>query len=325
MFRHTPGQIEDIATCVDIVGAHPVLGARYGPALGHLETAWRQLLHSDAFIFLVTKETASGFSRTLGAQVACFITDEFAAEIAKPPLKWLGPEIVNRVLSGPCPILTNAEVPVANSADSLNLMIWPPCFPTEYETNTELRQSSQELFFSMFRGFNFKRMQTQEIHPMTLSIAVNSGAGYLLGTDPQHSRELGNAESVVLQPHLIEVTRTMVSQQPGTWVSQFFSYRKPEIGFPRSEQRLLSAALHGGTNEELAEQLGISLSAVKKMWASVYLRIEYSGVAHLKFEPNENDDGDRGREKKQKLLAHLREHPEELRPYSMKLADRATR
>ena len=116
----------------------------------------------------------------------------------------------------------------------------------------------------------------------------------------------------------------MASNQPGTWASHLFSaYRKPEMGFPRSEQRLLSAALQGGTDQELAEQLGISLSAVKKMWASAYHRIESRRASILEFERKEESaNGDRGREKKHKLLVYLRDHPEELRPYSMKLLDR---
>jgi hypothetical protein len=322
VIRHSLMQLEDMSPCVEIIAAHPVLGPRYGPCLGHLESAWRPFLHSDAFFALVSKETASGMSKTLGAQIACFVTDKFANDIATRPLKWIGPELVNRVLSGPSPILTDAEVRLANSTDGLNLVVWPACFPPEHEINVELRQSCQALFFEHFRGFNVKRMQTQAIHPVELHIAINSGARYLLSSDPNYSQDLGKAEWVMLQPHVIDVTRAVASQQPGTWVHQFFAYRKPQIGFSRSEQRLLCAAQQGGTDEELAKLLTISLSAVKKMWASVYLRVESTKPPDLKFAPNANADGDRGREKKQKLLVYLREHPEELRPYSMKLLNR---
>ncbi|MGC1386062.1 MAG: hypothetical protein WA823_19985 [Candidatus Acidiferrales bacterium] len=323
MIRHNLMQLEDMSACVEIIAAHPVLGPRYGPALDHLESAWRPILRSDAFFGLVFKETAPGMSRTLGAQIACFITDQFAAEIVTRPLKWIGPKLVNRVLSGPLPILTDAEVRRANSTDGLNLLVWPACFSPEDETDVELRQTCQALFFDLFRGFNVKRMQTQVTHPMELHMAVNSGAGYLLDTDPNYSQDLGKSEWVVMQFHMLETTRELSSQHPGTWVHQFFAYRKPKIGLPPSEQRLLCAALQGGTDEELAKVLSISLSAVKKMWASVYLRVESIKPSDLKFAPNANADGDRGREKKHKLLAYLREHQEELRPYSIKVLNRA--
>jgi hypothetical protein len=321
---YSPIQLEDLSTCVQIISTHPVLGPRYGPSLDHLESAWRRVIDSDSFFGVAVKETAPGVSKTLAAQVACFVTDEFSAEIAKPPLKWLGTELVNRALHGPSPILTYAEIRLANSTSGLNLMVWPTCFLVEYETNAEVRQACQALFFDLFRGFNVKQLQTQVTHPIELRMAVNSGAWYLGTADPNHSQDLSNAETVALQPHILEVTRAMASQQVGTWVHQFFAYRKPKIGFPRSEQRLLSAALQGGTDQDLAELLGISLSAVKKMWASVYLRIESCSPSGLKFASNKNTDSDRGREKKQKFLAYLREHPEELRPHSMKLVNQAS-
>jgi hypothetical protein len=323
VIRHSLMRLEDIPTCMEIIAAHPVLGPRYGPTLGQLQAAWRQILCSDAFFAPVFNETAPEVCRTLGAQIACFITDEFANESVTRPLKWVGPELVNRVLSGPLPILTDAEVRLANSTDGLNLLVWPTCFRPEDENDLELRQTCQALFFDFFRGFNVKRMQTQVMHPVEFHMAVNSGAGYFLGSDPNYSRDLGNAGYVVLQPHMFETTRALASQQPGTWIHQFFAYRKPKIGFPRSEQRLLSAALQGGTDEELAKLLAISLSAVKKTWASVYRRVESAKPSDLKFAPNANAEGDRGREKKHKLVVYLREHPEELRPYSMKLLHRA--
>jgi hypothetical protein len=95
-----------------------------------------------------------------------------------------------------------------------------------------------------------------------------------------------------------------------------FSLRSPQIGFSRSEQKLLSAALRGGTDEELSDELVISLSAVKKAWSSVYDRAaEHLPDSILAVETEEERrNGDRGKQKKQRLLAYLREHPEELRP-----------
>jgi hypothetical protein len=46
------------------------------------------------------------------------------------------------------------------------------------------------------------------------------------------------------------------------------------LGLNRSEQRLLSCALPGETNEQLAGMLGTTLSGVKKMWVSIYRRVE---------------------------------------------------
>ena len=62
------------------------------------------------------------------------------------------------------------------------------------------------------------------------------------------------------------------------------------------------------------------LSAVKKAWSSVYDRVaDHLPDSILAVETEEErPPGDRGKQKKQRLLVYLREHPEELRPYAWK-------
>jgi len=60
--------------------------------------------------------------------------------------------------------------------------------------------------------------------------------------------------------------------------------------------------------------LGISLSAVKKTWRSIYDRVTANSAGLIPGQMSEELTMERGEEKKQRLLAYLREHPEELRP-----------
>jgi hypothetical protein len=206
----------------------------------------------------------------------------------------------------------------------VNILVWPTAPRTDFENLPELIQGGQALFFDAYRGFNIQRLQVQASHPAEMAVAVNSGAWRLRDEDAVHSRFLEQpAEDAVLQPHIMEATKEMAAQQPGTWVSLLLSlsYHKPVIGFTRSEQRLLSASLQGGTDGELSDLLGISLSAVKKMWSAIYVRVQSRKPPNVRIEFDENIEGDRGKEKKQKLLAYLREHPEELRPYSLRLLE----
>jgi len=107
--------------------------------------------------------------------------------------------------------------------------------------------------------------------------------------------------------------------QVGSWAFGLFVYEQPQCGFRRSEQRLLISALEGGTDQELADALEISLSAVKKMWRSIYDRV---GACLPKLLPHSKTDlepSERGHEKRRRLLAYLRDHPQELRPVSRRL------
>jgi hypothetical protein len=132
---------------------------------------------------------------------------------------------------------------------------------------------------------------------------------------------------IASHPHIVGVTREMElnrqSAWGASWVGALFDYHPPKLGLSRGEQRLLLSALPGATDEHLAATLGISLPAVKKLWVSIYLRVDDhlpaliadSSRCHLQAIR-------RGKEKRRRLLEYLRNHPEELRPVSRKLLAR---
>jgi hypothetical protein len=324
MIRYRPARPSDIATCVQFIANHPVLGPRYGSAIGQFEEMWRRFLDSPALFSLVSEEIGpAAATRLIGSHIAGFVSDDFATELATPPLKWIGRALVDRFVRGSDLLLTDTEVRDANSTGGVNILIWPTAPRADFENLPELLQGSQALFFDAYRGFNIKRLQAQASQPAEIVIGVNSGGWCLRDQDPVHVRTLDQpAETAVLQPHMLEVTKELAAQQPGTWISLLLEHRKPKIGFTRSEQRLLTVALQGGTDQELFGQLGISLSAVKKVWAAIYFRVESHKLFDLRLELDERIDGDRGKEKRRKLLVYLREHPEELKPYSLKLLER---
>ena len=108
----------------------------------------------------------------------------------------------------------------------------------------------------------------------------------------------------------------------GSWIGPLFDYHPPLIGFSSSEQRLLIAALGGGTDEELCRGLGTTVPAVKSTWRTIFNRAA-SRLPDL-FEETTRIDahtGERGKERRRRLLTYLRDHPEELRPLSRTLRD----
>ena len=84
-----------------------------------------------------------------------------------------------------------------------------------------------------------------------------------------------------------------------------------------TDQELLLAALEGLTDAELADVLGLKLPALKKRWASLFDRV---GRVRPDLVPQSDHETahTRGPQKRHRLLAYLREHPEELRPRSAK-------
>jgi hypothetical protein len=91
-------------------------------------------------------------------------------------------------------------------------------------------------------------------------------------------------------------------------------------GLSRSEQCLLTSALQVATDEERADALGSSLSAVKKLRIAIHHPVEDRIPELVSWSSRSGIlASGRGKEKRRRLLALLRDHPEELRPFSRKL------
>jgi DNA-binding CsgD family transcriptional regulator len=176
-------------------------------------------------------------------------------------------------------------------------------------------------FVEQHRGYFLSELLVQGESEQQMEMILNTGGLLWSGTaggyvvPPPESRK-----SLVWEPHILGLTRELALDQVGSWVGSLFIYQPPQFGLRPSEQRLLMTALEGGTDEELAKELGISLSAVKKAWRTLYHRIAENRPALIPDDSaRKRWTGTRGKEKKQRLMAYLREHPEELRPVSNKL------
>jgi hypothetical protein len=94
------------------------------------------------------------------------------------------------------------------------------------------------------------------------------------------------------------------------------------FGLSESEQRLLVSALTGVPDEQLAETLGVLLSAIKKRWISIHRCVQ---DAKPELTPTDVPASGRGKEKRCHLLAYVRDHPDELGPVSRKLLGEGVR
>lgn len=322
MLQYRPMQAQDVARCVEIVAGNRFLAPRYGDAIADLGKTWLSLLHRLAFTAVVFEELGAGGRRLVGAGIGAFVSDSFVRDIKKPPLGWIGLNIVRRVSSGDSPMLSDREVADANTRGGLNLIGWHGATSVDDAKRPEVLNFVFGTFIELHRGFLIKELLGQADSPEVLQGIRNSG-GYFY--DPElgtfvHSIP-GTADEVVSRPHLLGSTRELALA--GTWLSgsALFSYQSPRFFFSRSEQRLLQAAMQGSTDIELSEQLEISGSSVRRCWLSIYERVASSSSNVLgapAATDYENANAVRGKGKKHRLLAYLREHPEELRPLSRK-------
>ena len=318
---------KDVAGAAAIMASHPVIGARYQTTIDHLRSAWLQLLGCEAFCGIVFEEFEGDTPRLFAAAASVFTSHKFVQELKAPPFFWIGPELAIRVAHGQSPLLSDREVAAANANGGLNLVLWQLCIDNKDTQRNEVRTQVSGAFFEIHRGFRLKELiGLQATFLEEPGWTMDGGAFFLSPADGSYVNTIDmSPDKILATPHVFGLTRELAHSRM-SWLSSLFHYEAPQICFSRSEQKLLSAALRGGTDEELSDELVISLSAVKKAWSSVYDRAAYhlpDSILTVETE-EERRNGDRGKQKKQRLLAYLREHPEELRPYARKTRDESS-
>jgi hypothetical protein len=325
--RYRPMQPQDVRESVEIIAKHPVISSRYGSAIADLPAAWLRMLSDgagDAWVFLVEEGQRAPICMV---GVSVIVNDHFVRELKTPPHFWSGPELTKRILRGDFPALSETQLRKANSHDGLNLIVWEGCARREFESDPELYRFAMDAFVQLHRGYLWKEViNTPTESAERLHWTMKTG-GFLwdAAADRYVDSWNGSAEEIVSKPHVTGVTRKELLERPGlsaaSWVGRLFDYHPPLLGFNRSEQRVLSSALTGATDEHLSRTLETSVPAIKKAWTSIYRRVA-DQLPDLVPDALQSDAGGapRGREKRRELLAYLREHPEELRPVSRKLS-----
>lgn len=141
--------------------------------------------------------------------------------------------------------------------------------------------------------------------------AFGEGGGYLQGMGFRRRTARGPG-----QPDLYGLSRDEAARIfPGQPVRDAFHFVPPVLGFSGAERRALRLAVTELTDEEIADEIGISAHTLKKLWRSVCERAADRLRGVFASTAAEAAPGTRGPEKRRHLLHYLRQHPEELRPW----------
>lgn len=278
-----------------------------GDALVGVEAAleaWKDLIRDRFFYSGVFESSALPRSnRMIGFGASVLVSSAFAdAELANPR-----PDINSRVIasihSGRSVLATPHEVARANSADGVNVLSL--CGTCRHEILSPLDlQDTQTLMVSGFvelhAGYRIRRFFQETATEPDRSFLQRSMEFRLVADFPEAGREL------------FLMTRDSVQGLPGSLGNVLFRFREPVLRLRDSDQQLLIAALRGATDTELASELGFTLSAVKARWRSTIARVEETMpdlVRDVEYRAG------RGAQKRHRVLAYVRSHPEELRPF----------
>lgn len=314
--RCRPMQYADIPACLELFSSHPLLVSRYAGALPQLGETWERLLGHQAFVAVIVEEPTRTGHRILALGTRLFLTDAFLTELKTPPFRWVGPDIVRRVLTGRSPALSDKQLREANTGDGLNLFAWDAAIGAHGRNRLDVVHSLFAEFARIHCGFLLKEFLSQCASSVEMLDAQLHSGDLVLNEHGRYTSpaSLPPLSDLLRTPHYLGITRELALRQYGTWVSTLFNYSPPLFHLRPSQQRLLLLALGGLTDQELADRLCISLSAVKECWRRIYDTVADRNPKLIPDVLLESGSHERGAMKKQRLLAYLREHMEELRP-----------
>jgi hypothetical protein len=308
-------QPNDVARCVELTAQHPVLGRRYGRTIDDLGQAWLEVINQGTALLCTVEELDMSCATILGGSCSVFAREDFVRDLKTPPHFWIGPEIVQRIRRGKSPVLSAKEVREGNSTRGLTSVVWQVCIRLDVSNGPERSHQGTSTFFEGMRGFQLNEA-IQQVESVEHAANMRLSGGMVL--NPADGRYGPFPERLTQEfvetMHVAGLSRECAVAQFGSWAASMFRYQPPRIGFTPSEQRLLLAALQGDRGDrELADSLGVSVSAVKKTWLAIY-DLATDAMPELFGDEGADARQGRGREKKGRLLAYLSQHPEELRP-----------
>ena len=295
----------DFSACRSLLNPALRLSRR---VIGRLPTLWRALALFGTFSIVEDPikphpDSIEGF----GASV--FVTDTFVDEFLSERRHYLDAALYERIIDGPSPVLSEAEIADANSGDGLNLVVLNFGLRDHDLSNMVTQQAlrlGNAAFYALHAGYRMKTI-VNEVFGDAAAQYMQAGGFRRLDT------VRGNGGSGASTPHLFALRREWVEQGVIDSLWPLFYPPVPQIGFSASERRVLLHALLNRSDAEIAAQLGLSLDSVKKTWRRIYDRVSRR-FTYLVADDRKSGAAGRSSEKRRHVLDYLRLHPEEVRP-----------
>lgn len=313
------GRAEDVARCYAL--QEPLWLPNAEACRRVLAEMWHALLSDGRMqLFLVENRAKPLGSRIVSFSATVFATDEFCCEALSTLPPYLGLQVARHYLSRELPVMNSGQVAHANAGCGLNVLL---CFGgwesigLSREEILAVREKQSEALHLALSGYRVKEFLADAIGEEALQWMRHFGARLRRDYSRYFAKQIAPIPEMSQRPRLVGLTKEEALANPGSHLSSLFVYIPPRFHFNQSEQMLLQHALIGETSEELAKSLFVSHSTVKKRWHRIYERVA-DVDCELLGAPVANglDATKRGAEHRRHLLHYLRQHLEELRPFS---------
>jgi hypothetical protein len=297
-----PFRTPDLSHCLDTQPA--CLGDRIVGRRKALRV-WDDLVHHPSFhATVIESERPISGHTIIGCGMGVFVSSAFVDHELMSPRPYVNSRIIAHLDSGEPVLLSREAIGAGNAGDGLDFVNLYGTWRDDILSSDQLAEVQTLLgigFVEQMAGYRFNRVLKEAIAEDRIALARATGTYRVVAEFPEsHSA-------------LAVVSRESALAAPYSAAASLYRYRAPVLRLRPAEQALLAAALTGKTDAELSAALGLSLEATKKRWLSVFARV---GQFKPEILSDDRADSDaRGPQKRHRVVAYVRSHPEELRPY----------
>jgi hypothetical protein len=280
--------------------------------------AWATILDDgDACVASLVEKITPGSSEIVGFGLAVFVTSTFADATLANPQRGLNATIIESIDAGKSVIPPYRYLQAANASASLDHVVM---YSTEKSVSLDpnelglVRNHLARAYLESLVGYRLRRMLYEIVDEDEFE-KLKSYRGIRIVKRLSKLNSSGISTLSTGDRALCEATAESFSHDPASVAARPFIDRSmPILDFSPSQKRLLIAALRGAENAELADSLCRTPAAIKRTWAGIFEKC----VRHHPGLLPANDGSLRGQQKRHKVMAYIREHPEEIRPFPPK-------
>jgi hypothetical protein len=267
---------------------------------------WKALLDHPSFqANVIESDRPIAGHNIVACGMGVFVAKSFADREIRNPQPGLNSRIIAGLDSGESVSLNRDQIAAGNAGDGLDFVNMYGTWRDGIMNVSQLAEAQALLgssFVEHFAGYRFNRVLKEAVGHSRIALARATGTYRVVAEFPETESALAVA------------TPESVANAPYSVAAALYRYRPPVLRLRPAEQRLLAAALAGNTDAELSRGLGLSIQAIKKRWMSIFERVEQFKPGIL-TQTDADSDG-RGPQKRHRVVAYIRTHPEELRPFS---------
>ena len=264
---------------------------------------------------IVEKVDGRDAGEIVGIASAVFVKDEFLRAERERPMPGLSERILAGSLDGTSPVLSVEQTAGANKGPGLNVVTLLHQWDSDRlnaDQQREVRMHFMTTFLEDFRGYKLREILWEVPGEDELKWGL-AGAGFVLRSD--YAEWYENHSEPLPRRYQGGVTREEALAVESSVTAILFHYHPPQFAFTASQRQMLKIALRHQTDAEIAAELNVSLSAVKKGWAAVFDRVSERNPGLLgDSSADMRSSVSRGPQKRHRLLTYVRAHLEEVRP-----------